>query len=210
MSVTERTPRVVRSYLAELDAALGGVPVELARDIRNGVEEELAGLDAATAAARIERLGDPVFIAAEARAGAGVGAGSAAQVTTSTGASRAATPISDSRGFAVVAALLVALGGVVIPVLGWVVGIAMVWMSSSWRRGEKWIATLVGPVAVAVPILLTWLFAGGSAGDARNPLVPSAVDTWWATIVILIPINVVVGIWLLWRTRRRAVNSVRP
>lgn len=52
MSVTERTPQVVRSYLAELDAALGGVPVELARDIRNGVEEELAGLDAATAAAR--------------------------------------------------------------------------------------------------------------------------------------------------------------
>jgi uncharacterized membrane protein len=204
MTVTERTPQVVRSYLAELDAALGGVPVELARDIRNGVEEELAGLDAATAAARIERLGDPVFIAAEARAGAGVGAGSAVQVTTGTDASRAATPISDSRGFAVVAALLVALGGVVIPVLGWVVGIAMVWMSSSWRRGEKWIATLVGPVAVAVPLLLTAVLHDNVS------MASALVPTWWTMIVLMIPVNVVVGIWLLWRTRRRAVNSVRP
>lgn len=204
MTVTERKPQVVRSYLAELDAALGGVPVELARDIRNGVEEELAGLDAATAAARIERLGDPVFIAAEARAGAGVGAGSAVQVTTGTEASRAATPISDSRGFAVVAALLVALGGVVIPVLGWVVGIAMVWMSSSWRRGEKWIATLVGPVAVAVPLLLTAVLHDNVS------MASALVPTWFTMIVLMIPVNVVVGIWLLWRTRRRAVNSVRP
>lgn len=188
--MTERTPQVVRSYLAELEAALSGVPVELARDIRDGVEEELAGLDAAAAAERIERLGDPVFIAAEARAGVGT------PVVTATDASRSAAPISASRGFAIVAALLVALGGVAIPVLGWIVGIAMVWMSSLWRTGEKWIATLVGPVAVAVLIILTWLFA------EANPLA-SHVPAW-GSVLLLIPINVVVGIWLLWRSRGRS------
>lgn len=200
MNGTERTPQVVRSYLAELDAALSGVPMDLARDIRNGVEEERAGLDAASAAERIERLGDPVFIAAEARAGAGVGT----PVATVTDAYRSAAPINVSRGFAIVAALLVALGGVVIPVLGWIVGIAMVWMSSLWRTGEKWIATLVGPVAVAVPILLTTGLHESAYGE--NPLAPT--PAWFTMVVLLIPVNVIVGMWLLWRSRGRSGRRV--
>ena len=61
-------PQVIRSYLADLDAALAGVPADVRRDIVAGVAEELSGLDAATAASRIESFGDPAFIAAEASA----------------------------------------------------------------------------------------------------------------------------------------------
>ncbi|GAA3862691.1 hypothetical protein GCM10022381_03530 [Leifsonia kafniensis] len=63
--MTETTrPRVVQSYLSELDTALIGVADATARDIRAGIAEELTGLDAPTAALRIEQLGDPFFIAA--------------------------------------------------------------------------------------------------------------------------------------------------
>jgi uncharacterized membrane protein len=63
----ESTPQVVHDYLAELDRALSGVPAEVRQGIVSGVAEELEGLDAAAAESRIKTLGDPAFIAAEAR-----------------------------------------------------------------------------------------------------------------------------------------------
>ncbi|GAB3036546.1 hypothetical protein GCM10027052_13640 [Parafrigoribacterium mesophilum] len=66
------SPQVVRAYLAQLDAALAAVSDDVRRDIVAGVAEELRGLSAPDAAARIEALGDPAFIAAEARAEAAV------------------------------------------------------------------------------------------------------------------------------------------
>ena len=52
--MTEPAPQIVKSYLAELERALGGVPDEVAREIFAGIVEELSGLDASAAAARIE------------------------------------------------------------------------------------------------------------------------------------------------------------
>ena len=66
--IDQTAPQVVRNYLAQLESALGGLPTDVRDGIVAGVAEELSGLDAATAAERIETLGDPAFIAAEARA----------------------------------------------------------------------------------------------------------------------------------------------
>lgn len=199
MTEAQPTPQVVRSYLAQLEAALVGVPESVSRDIRAGVEEELTGLDAAAAAARIEELGDPAFIAAE--AGAEAGTPSMIVATPTTG---------DSRGYTIIAAVLVALGGILVPVLGWIVGIAMVWMSRTWTVSEKWIATLTGPASV--------LLAGGlaatvslsqnqtvyvEAGTPQDPVLPTIFDIWWSSALFLILVNMVVGIWLLWRARGR-------
>jgi|SRR5690554_471917 len=203
--MTESTaPQVVRSYLTQLERALVGLPVEVRDEIVAGIREELDGLDAAAAADRIETLGDPEFVAAEARAEAG---GSAA------GAS------SEPRWFPVVAALLVAVGGIVIPFIGWIVGIAMVWMSKSWRLRDKWIATLTPFAAVAViplaALVIEWTGAeNGSAGQQEpNPLIPATFDLAWSGVVLALLVNVVVGVWLLVRSRsgwRSADARTRP
>ena len=188
--MTDQSPQVVRSYLAQLDVALVGLPADLASDVRSGIKEELSGLDAATASARIEELGDPVFIAAEMRDAVG----SVARVT-----SVAPRPtLAGSRGFTITAALLVAIGGIVVPFLGWVVGIVMVWMSSTWRIWEKWVATLVGPAAIALAIL------GGLVGTAFEG--GGGLGGWHASVVFVGPASAVtVGIWLLWRVKGRVL-----
>src|SRR5690554_117012 len=185
-------PQVVRSYLTQLERALVGLPVEVRDEIMAGIREELDGLDAAAAADRIETLGDPEFVAAEARAEAGASA---------------AEPPSEPRWFPVLAALLVAVGGIVIPFIGWIVGIAMVWMSKSWRLRDKWIATLTPFAAVAViplaTLLIEWTTGGsGSAGQQEpNPLIPAAYDLAWSGVVFALLVNVIVGVWLLVRSR---------
>jgi hypothetical protein len=139
----ESTPQVVHDYLAELDRALSGVPAEVRQGIVSGVAEELEGLDAAAAESRIKTLGDPAFIAAEARAGS-------APKPPPTGSAPNRAP--ERRWYVVVTALLLEFGGLVVPLAGWVMGIMMLWASSLWTRGEKLVATLVPP-AVGVVVL---------------------------------------------------------
>jgi uncharacterized membrane protein len=193
--IQESQPQVVRSYLSELDKALSEVPREVAKEIAEGVAEELAGLDAAAAATRIEELGDPAFIAAEARTASNAEsreAGSAASTTPTMPATP--KPRTKERWFVVVASLLVAVGGVVIPVLGWIAGIVMVWMSGSWSTWEKWVGTLA-PVAIAV------LLIGGSF--LARSLSPESLTGWHLAILSVFFSPFLAGMWLLWRGLRQ-------
>lgn len=188
--MTEPTPQVVKNYLAQLELALSGIPSDLAADIRSGIEEELIGLDPMTASQRIEELGDPAFIAAEARDAA------APVSTSSTFGDAVRVPLSESSGFVITAALFVAVGGFVIPLAGWVVGIVMVWMSRTWRIWEKWVATLLPPLIILFSVLWTAL-------RATDDSMLFGVFPVWQALVLLVPTTVIVGIWLLWRARRR-------
>lgn len=159
-------PRVFRDYLAELDRELAGVPDDVRQGIVAGITEELEGLDAAAATSRIATLGDPAFIAAEARAGAGpisTGARSAAVVL-------APPRASEQRWYVVLTALLLYVGGLVVPLAGWVAGIMMLWASKLWTRNEKLVATTVPPVVVVV---LFGIFSIGGSGVA-----------WWHALVL--------------------------
>ncbi|MES2092999.1 MAG: hypothetical protein V4531_04185 [Actinomycetota bacterium] len=166
-------PQVVSGYLAELDRELADVSKDVRQGIVAGVAEELEGLDAAAAAARIESLGDPAFIAAEARAGAeeptvtarAVTAPAATQQTKRLDPPRA----SEQCWYVVVTTMLLEFGGLVVPLAGWVAGIMLLWASSLWTRREKIVATIVPP---AVGIVLFGVFAlVGSGGPWWHPLV---------------------------------------
>ncbi len=149
------TPQVVSGYLAELDRELSDVTGDVRQGIVAGIAEELQGLDAAAAASRISSLGDPAFIAAEARAGA---------------EGPAAPRASEQRWYVVVTTVLLEFGGLVVPVAGWVVGIMLLWASSLWTRGEKILATIAPP---AVGVVLFGVFAlVGSGGP------------WWHALVL--------------------------
>ena len=91
-------------------------------------------------------MGDPADIAAEAR-----GAVETAP---------AAAPVERRSGALDVAALILLLvGGVVIPVIGWLVGVVLLWISNSWTTNEKLFGTLVVPGGLALPVYLS-LVAG--------------------------------------------------
>ena len=168
----------VRRYLSDLDTALQGVPEHTAGDLRAAVEEELASLDADAARDRIAQLGDPAFIAAEAR-------GETRVHTAGRKAGR------ESRAYVIVAALAIAVGGYIVPVVGALVGYAMVWLSRAWKRWEKVVATSV-PVAVGL-VTSAFLYASGSAGFA-----------WWNVLIALSIANLGVAVWLLVRALRRS------
>jgi uncharacterized membrane protein len=195
-------PQVTRSYLAQLDRALATVPVEVRDEIVAGIREELDGLDAPAAAARIETLGDPEFIAAEARAEAGSPTvrPSPSQQAEAPGPSRR-----EPSWFPVLAALAFAIGGLIIPLYGWVIGLGLVWVSRSWSVREKSLGTVIGPAAVLVGAVVAssadWV--NGAVGPEGMSVLSAAYNAVVAQLRLLMLVNGVVGIWLAWRVSRR-------
>lgn len=204
---TDRPVEVDR-YLQRLDVALAGVPAHTANDIRAGVREELSSLDPDAARERIFQLGDPEFIAAEARGGADESA-------------PRRKPALESRPYIVVASLAVALGIFVVPVVGALVGFVMMWVSPAWKRWEKLVATLI-PVGAGFLTATFFVLTRIQAGDGVSSLVPgfgvAAGDEftgpWYglyftplvavnALFVVSIA-NLAVGSWLLVRALRRS------
>jgi len=206
--MTDHTaPQVVRNYLAQLETALTGVSTDVRDGIVAGVAEELSGLDAAAAAERIETLGDPAFIAAEARAE------SPAPVVTAP-APAAEFGMSSQRWYIVLTTVLLEFGGIVIPLAGWVVGIMLLWASPLWTRAEKLVATIVPPAAAVLVVLGALVLDLMSTtrlpdGDAEpiNPLVPTTL--WNASLLAplaAVIASIVIGIVLSRRAWRRTAR----
>ncbi len=192
-----RSAQAAHAYLTLLEAALDGVDATTRNEIVAGVREELDGLDAATTAERIRALGDPEFIAAEARG-----------ALTVEGHSVSALGKREPSWFAVVAGLLVMIGGFVIPALGAVAGYVMMWFSTAWTRRQKVIATAAPAVAIVVLLgtiallQVLWPMPAGTPGNGPNPLVPAPYDVVTSTMLLLAIVQIGVGIWLLVAARR--------
>lgn len=138
-------------YLDRLSVALTDAPAPLREEIVAGVREELVGLDAAQASARIAELGDPLQIAAEALDGLPAAA--------------APGPRSSPVYVGVTVALLV-VGGYVLPVVGWLAGILLVVGSTAWTSREKKTAIAASVASAVVALALLFALRGGQAGEA--------------------------------------------
>jgi len=153
--MTDTTPEVTTAYLARLDTELDQLPADLHRDIVAGIAEELDGLDAATAAARIRQLGDPAVIAAEARA-----------ETVGEAPSAATEAPPRGRTISIVAVVVLIAGSLLVPVVGALAGLVFVSQASAWSRREKaaaWLATVgVALLALAAAMLTASADLGGS------------------------------------------------
>lgn len=183
-------------FLSRLDHAMRSIPHGVAREIRAGIAEELDGLDGEQLRARIAALGSPDDIADQALA----------EVSPQVAVERK-RPIFQSKGFAIAAALTFGFGGFLVPVAGFFAGVVLVFLSEMWRRWEKLVAVML-PVAVlavltVVSVVYGALSSATVAGDADNPLVPSGLGIWHSSVLGVIVIIPVAGIWLLWRLRRR-------
>lgn len=114
----------------------------------------------------------------------------------------------NSKGFAITAALVLAFGGFLVPIVGYLVGIVLVAVSRLWRPWEKLLAVLLPFGATAVIGAASWILElaqqpADLGGDAVNPLLPASYDLWFSTLILGILLVPACGLWLLWRLRDR-------
>jgi uncharacterized membrane protein len=134
--------QAVKEYLHELDEELRDLPrsrrQELLGEIHEHIDSALAespALDEAEVRNVLDRLGDPYDIAEEARQRFGV-------------------PRQRSRGLEIAALIFLLVGGIVIPVVGWFIGVILLWSSRVWTTGEKLAGTLLVPGGLLLPAFL--------------------------------------------------------
>ena len=106
---------------------------------------------------------------------------------------RTTLPMAHRRGLGleIVAVLMLTVGSL-IPVLGWAVGVILLWSSGRWRPSEKLLGTLIVPGGPGMALLL------GAAAMA----LPSALTIPVLLFTLIGP--VVMGVFLLNRARGRA------
>jgi hypothetical protein len=63
----------------------------------------------------------------------------------------------------ILALILLPIGGIILPVVGWFVGVVLLWVSDAWTTREKLVGTIVIPGGLATPLLL-----GGLAVTAES------------------------------------------
>lgn len=216
---TQNTAAELRDeYLTQLDEAIGGLPHGLAVELRAGIAEELSGLDYAALTQRIASLGSPSDVARAAALEA-PDALTPLQPTITVQAPPPAAqepvPFGEGRGYAVTAAIVLGVGGIVLPVIGWIVGAVLVTNSKLWTAKEKLWAILMPFITVAVVAavtLITRLAPIGTQSDgvgaSINPLLPSSYDLMWSSTFfigfIIAPLS---GLWLLLRLRGRSRDN---
>jgi hypothetical protein len=190
---------LVDRYLRDLAAELRDLPDDRGREILDEVSRHIAEaratLDAESEPAIrtvLERLGDPADIAAEARERFGVQPAPA----------RPATPWLE----------VIALVALVIPFLGWIVGVVLVWLSRLWTTRDKLIGTLGGS---------SWLLAGlgGLSMSARGSTVvgsgpPGPTETSLLEVVVFVvpfvlPIAAAIYLGIRLRAPARAPQATR-
>lgn len=135
-------------YLKDLERELADLPRprrrEVMSDIRDHIQEADEGSgDEAQIRTILDELGDPEAIAAEARTRFGV-------------TRRKASFLEGA------ALILLLIGGLIVPLVGWVVGAVLLWVSRVWTVRDKVIGTLIVPGGLALPMFLIFFAIGPS------------------------------------------------
>lgn len=169
MNVTTDDP--VKKYLKQLDAELADLPRGRRHEIVEEISEHIAEAQAqrpdqseADTRTLLERLGDPADIAAEAR-------------------QRFDVPVARP-GWQETAALVFLLVGGFLFIVGWFVGLVLLWTSSVWTARDKLVGTLIVPGGLALPAWLFTFWALGAqegrpvcGGGATDPFTGKTLGT---------------------------------
>jgi hypothetical protein len=171
--------KLVRRYLAQLDAALRGVDAsrreEILAEVHGHIEQGRAGLDpgdAASVRTLLDKVGDPAAIAVEAGA-----------------------PPPGSRRWDAWAPWLIIFGPVASG-LGWIAGVLILWTSPTWSRRDQLIATFVPPaglVALFFGLVAALRAAAGCPGHVTALHAPAGCTTRGFTLPLGVAILLVVA-----------------
>jgi uncharacterized membrane protein len=212
--MTTDADHLVDDYLKRLDGELSDLPRErrreLTEEIAGHIAEARADLDPENEAEirnLLERLGDPAEIAAEERARSGL-------------VSRRAGPVE-------IAALIGLLVGGFVFVIGWFVGLVLLWVSEAWSLREKLVGTLLVPGGLLPAFLILTGAVGlsyteGCSGDV-DPVTgaeinvvcttggPSlAAQIAWAVVSVVCLVGPFFTTAFLLRRLRRPASTYQP
>lgn len=87
-------------------------------------------------------------------------------------------PSPKRKSLDITALVLLPVGGIVLPVLGWIIGVILLWKSPTWTTRGKLIGTLVIPGGLVIPWLIGYAFVpgwGACPGEAYRTL-PDGTD----------------------------------
>ncbi len=198
--MTASHEQIVRRYLDRLDRALAGAPKdrrgEISADIEAHIREEINELGHDPREDEVlqilERVGEPEVIAEEAYDGQ-------------------PQPVQPrSRTLEVFALLFLTVGGFVLPVLGWIVGLILLWISQTWSTRDKILGTLI-PIAL-FGILFQSFFVyntetctggtrveikpGGETRTITEPLIceSSGLEQWVDTAILVTLVLAAIGV----------------
>jgi uncharacterized membrane protein len=199
------TDRLVADYLKQLDSELADLPRLRRREIVEQISEHIVearaaspSQDEAEVRTLLDRLGDPAEIAGEARERFGV-------------------QPRRSRALEIATLVLLLLGGVVLPVIGWLIGVVLLWVSDAWNSREKLIGTLVVPGGLLLPLALLTIVTSAGGGCSTPVPTTDAPETAACgggsgginvlgliamTLLLIAPL--VTTAYLAWRIRRPA------
>ena len=218
-----------QDYFGRLDRAAQRLPVDRRDELLSEIREHLDGARAAGAAADeaavrtlLDRLGEPEEIVASASASEDVRAA----------VSSSYAPAGTGLETAAVVMLTV---GSLVPIVGWLVGVALVWMSSRWTQRDMLLGTLVTPGGPGLVLLAGLVVPGescqtsigavsiatssGTLVDAPPPAPTSSTTcsgglpgpAWLPPVLgllaIIASIAVAVAVHLLRRARRAAATE---
>jgi hypothetical protein len=179
--------QLVSAYLKRLDAELADVPRarrrEVVQEISQHIEEaraELTTQNEAEIRNVLDRLGDPAEIAAAARERSDVHV--------------------QKAGWQEIGALIMLLaGGLILPVIGWFVGVVLLWISDAWETRDKLIGTLLVPGGLVSPL--------GLGVVAAAPATGATLVLAITLLVALTLIPLATTAYLAWRLRQPSVPA---
>ena len=189
--MTTGTDALILRYLQDLEAQLQDLPANRRQELLDEVAEHIAsaraGLEPETEAGVrtvLERLGDPAEIAAEA-------------------CERFGVPPPDhlvpTPWLEVIAIVLL-----VIPFLGWALGVLLVWLSRIWTTRDKLVGTVGGLSWVLAGLGTISISAGSRPAGSPAPLGPSETNLLEVALFVLpFVLPVVAAVYLGFRLRAR-------
>jgi hypothetical protein len=190
---------LVDDYLKQLRRELAGLPRERRRELEQEISEHIVEARATLSAQNeaeirtlLDRIGEPAEIATEARERFGLHVRKA--------------------GWKEIAALvLLPIGGVILPVLGWFIGVALLWVSDVWSTRDKLVGTLLVPGGLLLPFALgvTGTSASGCESSVGTECPPDSGGSGvWQVglLILLLLLPLATTVYLAWRMRQeRAV-----
>jgi hypothetical protein len=213
---------LVQDYLARLERAAAGLDPDRRADLLAGISEHLDAArstgearDEAGVRTLLDRLGAPADIVAAADDDQPVGPQGQPPRR---GRPRRGTGLE-------LAAVLMLTAGSFLPVIGWLVGVVLLWCSDRWRAGEKLLGTLVVPLGPGGVLIIGGFMPFQTAQSCSGtvttvpspqPLVGATAEVvtcttsgspqWVAQLLVLtlLVAAVAIPVWLYRTARRRA------